>query len=64
MDIRISKVEASAQGDGWGKRIGPGAFVDLDERLAPGVTVRDQFPEEWFEAPAREPWPVDEGVVT
>jgi hypothetical protein len=48
MDIRTSKVEASAVLGESGKRIGPGQFVDLDEPFANG-TLRDVFTEEMFE---------------
>jgi hypothetical protein len=48
MDIRKSKVEASALLGESSARIGPGQFVDLDEPFANG-TLRDVFPEELFE---------------
>jgi hypothetical protein len=48
MDIRVSKVEASAVLNESSKRIGPGQSVDLDERFDKG-TLRDVFPEHYFE---------------
>ncbi len=51
MDIRTSKVEASAMLGESSKAIGPGSFVDLDEPFANG-TLRDVFPEEFFESAA------------
>lgn len=51
MDLRRSKVIASTIIPGvGGKNIGPGQLVDLDETIANGQTVRDLFPENWFEA--------------
>ena len=41
MDLKRSRVEATAVDavQEFSKRIGPGQYVDLDEELAPGVTV-------------------------
>lgn len=55
MDIRTAKAVANAYGPGWGKSIGPGLEVDLDEVLgkdAAGneVTPRDVFREDLFES--------------
>jgi len=53
MDIRKARVEAHHLiVDVGGKNIGPGQPVDLDEEFAPGVRVRDVFPEDYFEAPS------------
>jgi hypothetical protein len=50
MDLRRSKVIASTIIPGvGGKNIGPGQPVDLDEPVGGGQTVRDLFPEDWFE---------------
>lgn len=40
----------------FGRRLGPGQVVDLDERLSAGVTLRDVVDESWFESV--EPVPV------
>jgi hypothetical protein len=53
MDIRTARIEAHHLIIGvGGKNIGPGQPVDLDEVIAPGVTVRDVFPAEYFEEPS------------
>ena len=56
MDIRTARVEAHYLIPGIGGRtIGRGQSVDLDDAIAPGVRVRDVFPDEYFEAPAPAP---------
>jgi len=50
-DVRRSRVEASTLVPGvGGKNIGPGQLVDLDELVGHGLSVRDLFPLDWFEA--------------
>jgi hypothetical protein len=59
MELRTARVEAHHLIVGvGGKNIGPGQLVDLDECIAPGLTVRDVFPEHFFEpaaVPPRDP---------
>jgi len=53
MDLRTARVQAYHLVVGvGGKNIGPGQSVDLDEEFAPGLRVRDVFPEVFFEPPA------------
>jgi len=54
-DLRRSRVEATAtgptgtSGDRWSFRCGPGATVDLNQLVAPGLRVRDVMDEAWFD---------------
>ncbi len=43
---------------GYSRALGPGAIVDIEEPVAPGLKLRDLIREEWFEA--IEPPPVRE----
>lgn len=45
----VAKVEAAWRQGEHSFRIGPGRTVNLDERIGPGVRIRDAFKEEWFE---------------
>lgn len=36
----------------YGRTFAPGALVDLEERVADGVTLRDLVRDEWFDPPA------------
>lgn len=49
MDIRKCRVEAAVLGNGFSRQLGPGQMVNLDERLAAGVTLRDVVDPAWFE---------------
>ena len=41
-----------AQAYEYGRTLGPGALVDLDEPVAPGVTLRDLVRDDWFDPPS------------
>ena len=50
MDIKKSLVSAASYGSGYSRRIEVGELVDLDAQLDDGMTMRDVFPAEYFEA--------------
>lgn len=52
--LRRCRVEMSvlAQAYEYGCTLGPGKLVDLDERVADGVTLRDLVRDEWFDPPS------------
>lgn len=48
--VRRARAEFALHGNGWGYRRGAGAFVDLDEEVAPGERIGDHIPSHLLEA--------------